>query len=316
MRAELRRRFPTARIGGAEETSGAVDLLTGVFGTCTVAAIFGLPIVYAADNWPDVENRYLTREQMAGLDVPDLDTNPIFQDLLQQIAQIECMGQRPVGFVNWQGVLNNAQRLRGPELFIDMYEVPGLAHRFFHVIAETMVQAVRRIHARQRAGGVDYRFGTISNCTVNMISPSQYEEFLLPHDLRIASTFDVVGIHNCAWNADSYLPLYARVPNLAYIDMGITSSLSNARARMPHVRRALMYTPMDLAEKPMDAIREDLERTAQDYAPCDIVLADIDYGTPDERILDVVRRCAELSDKFGREYVYVASKNETKRSLG
>src|SRR5574340_1034184 len=44
MRHELRRRFPGTRIGGIDRPEAPLDLLTGAFGTCTVAAIFGLPI--------------------------------------------------------------------------------------------------------------------------------------------------------------------------------------------------------------------------------------------------------------------------------
>ena len=295
---ELRRRFPNARIGREDDADGALDLLTGVFGTCLVAAIFGLPIIYATDNWPNVEHRYLTRDQVAVLEVPDLDTSPIFQDLLRQVDEIERLEGRVAGFINWQGVLNNAQRLRGPDLFLDLYEAPQSAHHLFRVICETMLLAIRRLHERQRAGGVDYRFATVSNCSVNMISPAQYEEFLLPCDRRIASEFDTVGIHNCAWNADPYMPFYAGIPNLGYIDMGINSDLREARKLMPHARRALMYTPMDLDEKPMEAIREDMDRIARDYGPCDIVLADIDSGISDDRIMDVIACCERLSRRY------------------
>ena len=295
MRHELRRRFPGTNVRGAEQHDVQFDLLTGVFGTCMVAAIFGLPIVYTANNWPNVKHQYLTRVQMAALEVPDLAANPVFQDLLRQVDEIERIQGQAAGFVNWQGILNNAQRLRGPDLFVDLYEVPQLVHHFFGVLCETMLSGIHGLYERQRAGGVDYQFATISNCSVNLISPLQYEEFILPYDRRIASEFDLIGIHNCAWNADPYLPLYATIPNLAYIDMGIDSNLEEARKLLPDARRALMYTPMDLANKSMDVIQEDLERAAQDYAPCDIVLADIEGGTCDERVLDVIDCCNELS---------------------
>ncbi|MHC4520045.1 MAG: uroporphyrinogen decarboxylase family protein [Planctomycetota bacterium] len=295
MRHELRRRFPGAHIGGADGPDAPLDLLTGVFGTCMVAAIFGRPIVYTANNWPNVKHQYLTRAQMAALEVPDLATNRVFKDLLRQVDEIERIQGQAVGFINWQGVLNNAQRLRGPHLFVDLYEVPQLVYHIFGVICETMLRGVRRLYERQRATGVDCRFATISNCLVNLISPLQYAEFVLPYDRRIASEFDEIGIHNCAWNADPYLALYATIPSLAYIDMGINSNLEKARTLIPHARRALMYTPMDLADKSMDAIHEDLKRAARDYAPCDIVLADIESGTPDERVLGVIDCCHELS---------------------
>jgi len=299
MRGELRRRFPDTYIGGIDRPDDPLDLLTGAFGTCTVAAIFGLPIVYYADNWPNVGHRYVTREQMAAIEPPDLETNPMFQELLRQVGEIEALEGRAIGFINWQGILNNAQRLRGQDLFLDLYEVPQLAHHLFDVICDTVIDAIRRLHERQRAGGVDYRFATISNCLVNMISPAQYEQFFLLRDRRTAVAFETLGLHNCAWSADPYLNLYATIPNLGYIDMGIDSDLAKARVLMPNARRALMYTPMNLAEKPIAAIRADLERMAREYAPCDVVLADIDSGTQDQRVLSVVTLCAELSKVYG-----------------
>ena len=152
MRAELRRRFPGAGIGGSDRPDAPLDLLTGVFGGSPVAAIFGLPVVYAADNWPNVEHSYL-----------------------------------------------------------------------------------------------------------------------------------------------SHLEHYASIPNLRYIDMGLDSDLGRARKLMPRARRALMYTPMDLANKSEDRIRADFARIARDYAPCDIVIADIEAGTPDARVRLAFELCAELS---------------------
>jgi len=77
--------------------------------------------------------------------------------------------------------------------------------------------------------------------------------------------------------------------------MGLNSNLEKARRLLPAPRRALMYTSMDLANKSMDAIYEDLEQAASNYAPCDIVLADKESGTPDERVLGVIGCCEKLS---------------------
>ncbi len=49
---------------------------------------------------------------------------------------------------------------------------------------------------------VSYQFFTISNCLVNLISPEQYRDFVLPFDMKISTAFDLTGIHNCAWNAN------------------------------------------------------------------------------------------------------------------
>jgi hypothetical protein len=294
MRAALARRFPGTRIGGIDR-SGPLDLLTGAYGACSVAAIFGIPILYTADNWPNCAHRFLDDETVDALAPPDLDRNAFFQDLMRQVDWIAACEGRVEGFLNWQGVLNNAYRLRGEQLFYDMVETPDRARHLFDCVAATMLDAANRLHARQRETGVAVEFFTVSNCLVNMVSPTQYRDLLLPFDRRIAAAFGCIGIHNCAWTADPYIEHYATVPHLAYVDMGQDSDLPRARAAFPDARRAIMYTPMDLANKPLEAIRLDLERIARDYAPCDLVLADIEAGTPDARVLQVLAMCEELS---------------------
>jgi len=61
-----------------------------------------------------------------------------------------------------------------------------------------------------------------------------------------------------------------------------------------------MYTPMHLANKPTAEIEADLGRIASEYDPCDLVLADIDAGVPDERVQAVADLCQRWGiDKRG-----------------
>ena len=295
MRDHLRQRFGGTRIGGIDRPDRPLELLTGVYGGAVVAAIYGISILYATDNWPNCEHRYLNDHEADALRPPDLDSNPFFQQLLDQVDWIAAHQGRAEGYVNWQGVLNNAYRLRGQALFFDLIDAPDRCRRIFDCIGTTMIDAARRLHDRQRAAGVNVEFFTVSNCLVNMISAEDYRDFLLPLDRRIAEAFDCIGVHNCAWNADPYVPYYATLPNVAYVDMGLCSDLSAAKAALPLARRAVMVTPMDLAGKRPDTIRQDLERIAREYGPCDVVAADIDVGTPDQRVLAFIEVCEEIS---------------------
>jgi hypothetical protein len=291
MRDELRQRFPGTSIGN---TNRPFDILTGTYGACTVAAVFDIPIVYAENNWPNCKHAYLSDQQVDALETPDLDTNPFFCELMSQVEWIAEHHGRIEGYINFQGVLNNAYRLRGQQLFADMLDTPDRARRVFECVCNTMIEGARRLYTRQRASGVDVDFLTVSNCLVNMISPAQYSEFLLPLDCRIAKVFGCIGIHNCAWKADPYFDHYAKVPNLAYIDMGADSDLDKARRIFPNARRAIMYNPVDLAEKSAYQIEADFAGIAEKYGPCDIVLADIEAQTPDERIWVVLEICKGL----------------------
>ena len=294
-REELNRRFPGTRIGGIDRPDKPLDLLTGVFGGSFIAAIYGVPIIYAQDNWPNCAHQYLSDDEMASLAPPDLDTNEFFQRFMEQLDWIEQGEGQILGFINPQGILNNAQRLRGETIFQDMMESPELCTHLFDCIYQTMTDAVDRIHERQAKSGVDITFFTVSNCLVNMVSAKHYAELLLPWDQKIGERYGCIGIHNCAWTADPYVESYATVENLAYIDMGFESNLPQAKIAFPDARRSIMYTPMDVANKSFVEISDDFERIADLYGPCDIVLADIEAGTPDQKVRAVVNLCEEIS---------------------
>ncbi len=295
MRAELRRRFPGTAIGGIDRPDSPLDLLTGMYGGAVVAGIYGIPLVYAENNWPNCRQKYLTEEEIGHLEPPDLDTSPLFQDMLRQAELIASLEGRIEGYVNWQGILNNAQRIRGNAIFLDMLDRPEWCLRFFEDIFTTMTGAMKRLNERQHRSGVTTGFVTVSNCLVNMISPTLYRDLLLPFDKRLEETSGSIAIHNCAWKADPYLEHYASIPDVGYIDMGLESDLARAKVLFPHARRAVMLTPKDLSEKTVDELRKDLERIAGEYAPCDVVAADIDAGVPDGKVLAFYKMCEELS---------------------
>ena len=80
--------------------------------------------------------------------------------------------------------------------------------------------------------------------------------------------------------------------------MGIDSNLAEASEEFPYARRALMYRPTDLVNKSLQAIEADLEKIANQYAPCDIVVADIEADAPDKRILDFLELCDRINNRM------------------
>ena len=80
--------------------------------------------------------------------------------------------------------------------------------------------------------------------------------------------------------------------------MGLDSDLGRAKNTFTDTRRALVYKPTDLTEKSLETIRIDLEKIAREYAPCDIVVGDIDTGTPDERVLEFLELCSKINSRM------------------
>lgn len=297
MCAELRRRFPGRNIGGCE-SGDPPDIFTGTFGGCVVSSLYGQEMQFWCNNWPAAtHSRELTDTEADALTAPDLANSAFFESLLKQMDRIEQLTGTIRGFLNWQGVLNTAFRLRGHQIFVDMLEQPERARRIFTCVKDTMLDGYRRVQERQRQAGVDYQFGTTANCVVNMVSPRHYAELLLPFDLALRNAFKNFGIHNCAWSVTPYIEAYARVPNLGYLDMGLASDLVAVERRFPEARHNLIYTAMDLMNKSEAQIRADFERIARELGPCDLGLPNVELGVPDERVRFALDLCDELSSQ-------------------
>jgi len=300
MAGEIAARFGSrCEIGVMQSSDNPVDLLTGTFGALLVPELYGVASWYQEADWPWSEHGpHYSDEMVDALEPPDLDENVFWNDFMEQLDWIEKQTGQIAGFMNWQGVVNTSYRLRGESLFTDMIVAPDRVELLFDCISQTMIEGIQRLYSRQEESGVKLTHITISNCMVNMLSPKHYQKFVLPYDLRMAEAFTMIGVHNCAWNANPYLDHYAEIPKVAYIDMGIESNLVKAKALFPKARRAIMYTPMDIANKDYDDLATDLKYIAQNYGPCDLVCADIDTGTPDKRVHEIYELCEKLSEEY------------------
>lgn len=304
MKAELHRAFPSVAAWDPRRTDDLATL-SGVHGALLVPHLFGLPLRYAPDRWPVLpEEGRLSVEAIEHLDAEAVLGGPEAEALFAQMGLIASEWGGVHGYLNWQGVLNNAFHLRGPDLFLDIHDRPTFVHRFFALIAEVLVRLAQEVQRRQRASGFPIDQMSVSNCVMNMVSPQTYGTFVLPHDRRIALGFARFGVHTCNWDVTPYLGVLARLPELGYLDMGLASDLVRVRESFPEARHAVMISPVTLQDAPLEEIRRILARVRRELAPCDVVLADVQASTPDGRVREVLEICARLEaggPRNGRE---------------
>ena len=258
MRKEVAKRFPGYNIGEVL-SEGPPDLITGIFGIGIMDSLFGRPLSYYPDKWPVASGPHLNDDECDGLRVPDLRNNRFFNNLLEEVDRVYKLTGSARGFLNWQGNLNTAFRLRGDRIFTDLIDSEGRAKRLLDVISDTFLQGVKLFYGKQREYGTHHTFATVANCTVNMVGPNTYRDILLAYDVKISRQFDCIGIHNFAWTVTPYLEPYSRIPNVAYIDMGIESDLARAKDCFPNARRNCLYKSIDLKNKSREAMRKDFE---------------------------------------------------------
>ena len=191
----------------------------------------------------------LSPDQVMALTPPDYATNPAVESLRQAIRETKHQYGSAVN-TSFSGLLFQAMKVRGQELFIDFYENPAMVHHLMAVLGETLYRHLRFL--KEECGTIPYFvLGSCSNC---MISPTLYDEFLRPHEARVSTLSQylmghprAMGMHHCGTKADAYFPVYAKIPELEMIEASWDTDMELGRRTIP----GLLFKPM------LDPIRLD-----------------------------------------------------------
>ena len=295
MKKELCEKFPSVTYWN-EKHKDDLATISGCYGAYVIPKIFGFPLIYANDRWPEIDKskEKLSIKNLEAININNILTNTHVEEIFRQMDIIKNQWGKIHGFLNWQGVLNNAFSMRGESIFMDFFDRPAFVHHFFTLISDVMVQLALKVQKKQRESGFYINQFCVSNCTVNMVSPKIYREFLLPYDRKIARYFERFGMHNCNWNVKPYLEKIKKLPKVGYLDMGIMSDMKSVKKMFPEARRAVMYSPVRLQEASLDELTVDMKKIYKELSPCDIVMADIQASTGAGRVNDFLEICRNL----------------------
>ena len=271
----LNHAFPGLNLGG--EISEIKGSISGVQSCALPAAFFGQKILYDPEGWPVNEGQLLSDRETEELAVPDFRAHPAFENLMLQMDQIEGEWGAIEGELNFQSVMNTAFRLRGTNLYLDMYDNPQRVRHLFEVIYRMQVELIEEVHGRQTRSGAERSFFITANCVVNMISRQHYEQFLMPFDKRLSGHFRYFGIHNCNWSVDEYVYSYAEIEKLLYLDFGMDSDLVRLKRIFPDTTLTVFYR---LTGKDHQAVEEDLRLIRESDSCSRIYLSAIGADTP------------------------------------
>ena len=140
-----------------------------------------------------------------------------------------CQAAFQLTLPDLQGPFDIAELLWGPEAFIALFTEPELLLALLEKITATILLAFRRFsdEVNENIGaGFQYQHGTavrgkmlLRSDTTIMISPSHYQEFILPQDGRIGQTLGSVAVHFCG-NGQHQLANMLATPNLGSLDLG------------------------------------------------------------------------------------------------
>lgn len=309
MRQALYDRFGDLGLGEADAQPrpvvGPVHLAIGF----VVQAMLGCQVRFAANTAPWVLCANLSDEQVWALEVPDLETAPAMRQTIALMDALEAEYGYLEGDVPWDGVQNVALDLRGQQLFLDYYDQPDLVHHLFDVIARTICRVADYVRGRtgtnsislnRIVASIDPRLSLHSNCSVQMISRKTYETYLLPYECWLAERLQPYGIHHCGDNLEHVVEAYARVPGLAYVDVGWGSDVTACRQALPDAHFSLRLNPARLRTQTPAQVRADVERLLDQAGPLDrvaVCCVALDAATPDENVRAIFETAADYRDR-------------------
>ena len=270
--------------------------------------LMGCDIVYQPDNSPQVVCRKLDEEAILDVKAPDLDQSPVWQATQKQIDYLLEKYGRVETYVNLMGVQNIAMDLMGQELFMAYYEDEDAVRGLLDEITKLSIDVGKRFRALSDdiSGGVTAIVRQTvpgcyltSNCSVEMVSQAQYEEFLLAYDQKLAETFDNYGIHHCGQSMEHVVEAYAKVPNLTFAEVGAGSDIAAVRRALPETHLNARVSPARLqtmsAEETTAEVRR-LYEEGKDAAgeKLSISCVGIDKNVPDENIRAFLSACTAI----------------------
>lgn len=262
------------------------------YGMVLLPEVFGCEVEFSDDAIPWAFPANLSEKEIYELEVPDVIHVYPMTAIIKQMDYLEEKYGRVTGNINTTGILNLALKIRGEQLYIDMYDNPALVHHLMGICTEAIIQLARYVKARTGtlASSVTPmappEMYVLPDCTVVQISRATFEEFVLPYENKLAAVLQPFGIHHCG-KADHMLEGYAKVNNLSFLEVGPMTDLQRLRELMPDVFVNARIDPVRMLHCSADEIRQDVRRIIDIGAPYDKLSIDAvgcDYDTPDENV--------------------------------
>jgi uroporphyrinogen-III decarboxylase len=266
-----------------------------VAGGFVMPALMGCQVVFAPGQPPTPLEARLSDEAVWCLEVPDPRTTWPMNQLLADMEALEAEFGWVEGDFDLDGVFNLALTLRGQQLFVDFSENPALARHLLAVCTQALLAVAECVKPRtgtlaiatnRMITHVDRSLFLHSDCSVQMLSPETYREFLLEPELMLAERLQPFGIHHCGNNLHRHAPVYAQVPAV-FFDVGWGSDLRAARRALPEAFFSLRLNPGRLLQGTPADVAADTENLLGSGAPLEragLCCINMDADTPDENV--------------------------------
>ncbi len=326
MHAFVARRFPRdpvynieAHLVQVEGRRRPVVLVGGIQPNLILGAAVGARFVFYGDKDPDVTQTPLkditSLEPLWKIDWASTWPVSLFLDQIECVRREFARTQGGVpaptivppyfwdttGRATTHGIVTTAQKLMGERVFLEMVDNPAFVHEFLEWIVDAYV---KQIHLFAAAAGLPITGLHTGDCSVCMIGPRQFEEFVLPHLDDFARRVGPLRLHSCG-HSDHLLDTFQQVGGLASLNVGSNTSVAAIRERFGPTRIDLIPdTQLLTFGKPADVdawTRRSVEENGDGRLEFQYHL---DAGQPQETCLQINRTLESLGIDTPREEVF------------
>lgn len=287
---------------------GAVHLASGFL----LQEMAGCKVEYSEAHPPQVQAAH---QDIRRLSEGEIFQSKAFKDFFRLTENLKNKFRYLSGDVNWGGILNIAMDLHGEDIFADMMMTPVSVKEYFADIAtiiekftsflasetgSTSISVNRNVRQLQKPVFLH------SQCSHTMISEDDYENFLLPFDLKW-SNLRPFGIHYCGADPHRMAPVFAKIPHLDFLDAGWGGDIKTLRKYLPDTFINIRLSPVEMARQSREEIRDTIIRLVHESANpylTGICCINMDEKVPNDRIDMLFETVGELRNDFKQGKVF------------
>jgi hypothetical protein len=135
-----------------------------------------------------------------------------------------------------------------------------------------------------------------ANCSVQMISPRDYERFVYPREGTLRRRFPGYGIHHCGSNMHLDAVRYAAL-DPCFSDIGWGSNVAACRKALPATFLNLRLSPVRMLDADANTVRCGVENLLAAAGPLErtgVCCMNMDASTPDANVRAVMETAAQF----------------------
>jgi hypothetical protein len=234
-------------------------------GIGTIAAAFGCE--YTVNNEADPWIKSVIREENAAdvykLELPDPETNPVFQKVWKRIEALENLSSLPLRMVNVASPLVTASMIWDYTSFIEALLIcPDEVHALLEKVTEATILYIREQFKRiknlfsvghesicpvPRFAGV-----RVSDDTAALLSPDLYREFGVRYNSMISKAFGGIVVHSCG-DTQYVVPAMMEIEGLKGLDFTIPQVMNWNAVRDAAAGKTALCLRQRYWDHPVDA---------------------------------------------------------------